>query len=151
MEGLSVCLLSGTDSAYLYVLYGEEGFLPKATHASNFGTAGFLISTAAYAVLYRRLHLIGLLAATVISGMAGLWCALFLQKEPQNENRAVRLPIRSLLKPPFKDRRTWLLVIMLSMFCAAWLLVNFFYAEKLLIGGALTYGRWYLSDRKTRS
>lgn len=68
VEGISACLSSGTASAYLYALYGESDYLPKAAHAANFGTAGFLLSTAAYALLYRYFRLTGLLAATVLAG-----------------------------------------------------------------------------------
>ena len=59
MEGISACLSSGTASAYLYALYGESDYLPKAAHAANLGTAGFLLSTA------------GLPSATVLAGAAG--------------------------------------------------------------------------------
>lgn len=58
-------------SAYLYALYGESDYLPKAAHAANLGTAGFLLSTAAYALLYRYFGLTGLLSATVLAGAAG--------------------------------------------------------------------------------
>ena len=70
VEGISACLSSGTASAYLYALYGESDYLPKAAHAANLGTAGFL-STAAYALLYRYFGLTGLLAAAVLAGAAG--------------------------------------------------------------------------------
>lgn len=71
MEGISACLSSGTASAYLYALYGESDYLPKAAHAANLGTAGFLLSTAAYALLYRYFGLTGLLSATVLARAAG--------------------------------------------------------------------------------
>ena len=83
VEGISACLSSGTASAYLYALYGESDYLPKAAHAANFGTAGFLLSTAAYALLYRYFRLTGLLAATVLAGAAGFACSLFLRREPR--------------------------------------------------------------------
>lgn len=67
VEGAAACLSSGTDSAYLYAVYGRENYLAKTAHAANFGTAGFLISTAGYAVLYQIFGLTGLLTATVVS------------------------------------------------------------------------------------
>ena len=39
VEGIAVCFTSGTGSAYLYALYGENGYLAKTAHAGNFGTA----------------------------------------------------------------------------------------------------------------
>lgn len=133
VEGISACLSSGTASAYLYALYGESDYLPKAAHAANFGTAGFLLSTAAYALLYRYFGLTGLLAATVLAGAAGLVCSLFLRREPRAavpEHRG-QSTMWGQLGKIFRDRQALLLTALLSMFSVAWLLVNFFYAEKL--------------------
>ena len=55
IEGISACLSSGTGSAYLYAAYGKGDYLPKTAHAANFGTAGFLLSTASYALIYTAL------------------------------------------------------------------------------------------------
>ena len=133
VEGISACLSSGTASAYLYALYGESDYLPKAAHAANFGTAGFLLSTAAYALLYRYFGLTGLLAATVLAGAAGLVCSLFLRREPRAavpEHRS-QSTMWGQLGKIFRNRQALLLTALLSMFSVAWLLVNFFYAEKL--------------------
>lgn len=133
VEGISACLSSGTASAYLYALYGESDYLPKAAHAAKFGTAGFLLSTAAYALLYRYFGLTGLLAATVLAGAAGLVCSLFLRREPRAavpEHRS-QSTMWGQLGKIFRDRQALLLTALLSMFSVAWLLVNFFYAEKL--------------------
>lgn len=133
VEGISACLSSGTASAYLYALYGESDYLPKAAHAANFGTAGFLLSTEAYALLYRYFGLTGLLAATVLAGAAGLVCSLFLRREPRAavpEHRS-QSTMWGQLGKIFRDRQALLLTALLSMFSVAWLLVNFFYAEKL--------------------
>ncbi len=133
VEGISACLSSGTASAYLYALYGESDYLPKAAHAANFGTAGFLLSTAAYALLYRYFRLTGLLAATVLAGAAGFACSLFLRREPRAavpEHRS-QSTMWGQLGKIFRNRQALLLTALLSMFSVAWLLVNFFYAEKL--------------------
>ena len=133
VEGISACLSSGTASSYLYAMYGESDYLPKAAHAANFGTAGFLLSTAAYALLYRYFGLTGLLAATVLAGAAGFVCFLFLRREPRAavpEHRG-QSTMWGQLGKIFRDRQALLLTALLSMFSVAWLLVNFFYAEKL--------------------
>ena len=132
VEGVAACLSSGTDSAYLYAVYGRENYLAKTAHAANFGTAGFLISTAAYAVLYQAFGLTGLLTATVISGAAGLFCSFLLRQEPRQE---VPVPQQGSmwkrLRVIFGSRQALLFTGLLSAFSVAWLLVNFFYAEKL--------------------
>lgn len=133
IEGVSACLSSGTSSAYLYALCGEKNYLPRTTHAANLGTAGFLLSTASYALIYRRFSLKGLLIATVLSGAAGLVCALLLRQEPQTAEVKARAkkPLPSQLRLLWRNRRARLFTLLLSLFSISWLLVNFFYAEVL--------------------
>ena len=66
VEGIAACFTSGTGSAYLYNLYGENGYLVKTAHAENFGIAGFIISTVAYAGIYKISGMEGLLITTVV-------------------------------------------------------------------------------------
>lgn len=135
-EGLSACLSSGTDSAYLYALWGEEGYLPRAARAANCGTAGFLLSTACCALLYRAFGLTGLLLASVLSGVGGLLCALLLRREGKTAPASREgPPLRAQLGRILRDRRALLFTALLSAFSVAWLLVNFFYAEKLQLCG----------------
>lgn len=133
IEGVSVCLSSGTGSAYLYITCGKEAYLPKAAHAANFGTAGFLLSTASYAVLYHYFDLEGLLIATVFSGTVGFICALFLRRDSHGGTTKADMAKTSLarLGKLLRDRRTRQFTTLLSLFSVAWLLVNFFYAEIL--------------------
>ena len=83
VEGTAFCFASGTSSAYLYELHGEEGYLAKSTRAGNFSTAGFIISTLSYVLIYDSLGLQGLLAATVISGAICFTLSFFTEREPQ--------------------------------------------------------------------
>ena len=133
IEGISACLSSGTGSAYLYATCGKENYLPKTAHAANFGTAGFLISTVSYAVIYHRFDLKGLLIATVFSGAAGFACTLFLHREPHGGAAKAHAektgPAQLLLL--LRDRRARRFTVLMSLVSVAWLLVNFFYAEIL--------------------
>ena len=134
IEGISACLSSGTGSAYLYSVCDADGYLPKSAHAANFGTAGFLLSTAGYALIYHRFDLAGLLIATVLSGLAGSVCALFLQRDIHNSAEKSRTAKAGLshLRLLLRDRRARQFTLLLSLFSVAWLLVNFFYAEILV-------------------
>ena len=133
VEGVSACLSSGTGSAYLYARCGEAGYLSKTAHAANFGTAGFLLSTAGYAAIYHAFDLTGLLIATVLSGAAGLLCAILLPREPRGAVTRARTEKVGLkqLRLLLHDRRARQFTALLSIFSMAWLLVNFFYAELL--------------------
>lgn len=129
VEGIAACFTSGTGSAYLYDLYGENGYLAKTAHAGNFGTAGFIISTVAYAGIYKISGMKGLLITTVVANVAAVICSFFLRSEISKTVIADRKEVQILTV--FKNKKAFLFVISLAIFSIAWLLINFFYVEKL--------------------
>lgn len=129
VEGIAACFASGTGSAYLYALYGENGYLAKTAHAGNFGTAGFIISTVAYAGIYKISGMEGLLITTVVMDIIAVVCSFFLRSESSKAVIADRKEVQILAI--FKNKKAFLFVISLAIFSIAWLLINFFYVEKL--------------------
>lgn len=129
VEGIAVCFTSGTGSAYLYALYGENGYLAKTAHAGNFGTAGFIISTVAYAGIYKISGMEGLLITTVVMNIIAVVCSFYLRSESSKTVIADRKEVQILAV--FKNKKAFLFVISLAIFSIAWLLINFFYVEKL--------------------
>lgn len=129
VEGTATCFTSGTGSAYLYDLYGENGYLVKTAHAENFGTAGFIISTVAYAGIYKISSMEGLLITTVVMDIIAVVCSFFLRSESSKAVIADRKEVQILAI--FKNKKAFLFVISLAIFSIAWLLINFFYVEKL--------------------
>lgn len=129
VEGTAACFTSGTGSAYLYDLYGENGYLAKTAHAGNFGTAGFIISTVAYAGIYKISGMEGLLITTVVMDIIAVVCSFFLRSESSKTVIADRKEVQILAV--FKNKKAFLFVISLAIFSIAWLLINFFYVEKL--------------------
>lgn len=129
VEGIAACFASGTGSAYLYALYGENGYLAKTAHAGNFGTAGFIISTVAYAGIYKISGMEGLLITTVVMDIIAVVCSFFLRSESSKAVIADRKEVQILAV--FKNKKAFLFVISLAIFSIAWLLINFFYVEKL--------------------
>jgi len=129
VEGIAACFTSGTGSAYLYALYGENGYLAKTAHAGNFGTAGFIISTVAYAGIYKISGMEGLLIITVVMDIIAVVCSFFLRSESSKAVIADRKEVQILAV--FKNKKAFLFVISLAIFSIAWLLINFFYVEKL--------------------
>ena len=137
VEGIAVCFTSGTGNAYLYNLYGEEGYLAKTAHAGNFGTAGFIISTVVYAGIYKVSGVTGLLVATITANLGAAAMAFFLRREEkqkacgkEKEKGSVGKSL-SILRHP----KAILFVAALSIFSIAWLLINFFYVEKMAACG----------------
>lgn len=129
VEGIAACFTSGTGSAYLYALYGENGYLAKTAHAGNFGTAGFIISTVAYAGIYKISGMEGLLITTVVTNIIAVVCSFFLRSESSKTVIADRKEVQILAV--FKNKKAFLFVISLAIFSIAWLMINFFYVEKL--------------------
>ena len=129
VEGIAACFTSGTGSAYLYNLYGENGYLAKTAHAGNFGTAGFIISTVAYAGIYKISGMEGLLITTVVMYIIAVVCSFFLRSESSKTIIADRKEVQILAV--FKNKKAFLFVISLAIFSIAWLLINFFYVVKL--------------------
>lgn len=129
VEGIAACFTSGTGSAYLYDLYGENGYLVKTAHAENFGTAGFIISTVAYAGIYKISGMEGLLITTVVMDIIAVVCSFFLRSESSKTVIADRKEVQILAV--FKNKKAFLFVISLAIFSIAWLLINFFYVVKL--------------------
>ena len=129
VEGIAACFTSGTGSAYLYALYGENGYLAKTAHAGNFGTAGFIISTVAYAGIYKISGMEGLLITTVVMDIIAVVCSFFLRSESSKAVIADRKEVQIL--SIFKNKKAFLFVISLAIFSIAWLLINFFYVVKL--------------------
>lgn len=129
VEGIAACFTSGTGSAYLYALYGENGYLAKTAHAGNFGTAGFIISTVAYAEIYKISGMEGLLITTVVMNIIAVVCSFYLRSESSKTVIADRKEVQILAV--FKNKKAFLFVISLAIFSIAWLLINFFYVEKL--------------------
>ena len=129
VEGTATCFTSGTGSAYLYDLYGENGYLAKTAHAGNFGTAGFIISTVAYAGIYKISGMEGLLITTVVMDIIAVVCSFFLRSESSKTVIADRKEVQILAV--FKNKKAFLFVISLAIFSIAWLLINFFYVVKL--------------------
>ena len=129
VEGIAACFTFGTGSAYLYALYGENGYLAKTAHAGNFGTAGFIISTVAYAGIYKISGMEGLLITTVVMDVIAVVCSFYLRSESSKTIIADRKEVQILAV--FKNKKAFLFVISLAIFSIAWLLINFFYVVKL--------------------
>ena len=129
VEGIAACFTSGTGSAYLYALYGENGYLAKTAHAGNFGTAGFIISTVAYAGIYKISGMEGLLITTVVMNIIAVVCSFYLRSESSKTVIADRKEVQILAI--FKNKKAFLFVISLAIFSIAWHLINFFYVVKL--------------------
>ncbi|MDE6917274.1 MAG: MFS transporter [Lachnospiraceae bacterium] len=136
VEGLAACFLSGTQEAYIYSVYEGSRCPVKMARVSNFGTAGFIVSTLLYAAIYQMGAIPALIAATIAASAAGIPCAAGVEREPYaampTENRTRG---RAGMLAVFADARMILMVLLGAGFSVAFLLINFFYVDKLLACG----------------
>ena len=139
VEGIAACFSSGTQSSYLYEFYSEDEYAMKMAHVSNFGTAGFIISTCLYAVLYKFTGLEGLLGCTIATSMCGLLATFTLKKEDRTvkheENDKFNKIHTETIKSIICNPLTLIIMISFSIVSIVYIMINFFYVEKLQLIG----------------
>lgn len=134
IEGIACCFASGTQSAYLYTTMDEDEFVVKTARVSNCGTAGFIISTISYAGMYSLWGLKGLLIATIVSSGIGILASFRIKKENSISKLEASSPEPMPLRAFFGticNGKTLILVIVLSCISIGFVLINFFYVDKL--------------------
>lgn len=135
MEGIGGCLSSGTCEAYIYSTYGETAFARKSAHSANYGTIGFIISTITYVFIYQYFDMDGLLISTIVSGILSVLFAIGLdecnEKSPcETSGKNPSLDTGNIMAL-FKNNDSRSIMLTLSIFSVIWILINFFYVEKL--------------------
>lgn len=135
MEGIGGCLSSGTCEAYIYSTYGETAFAKKSAHSANYGTIGFIISTITYVFIYQYFDMDGLLTSTIVSGILAVLFAIGLdecnEKSPCETGDKNHSPDISKIMELFKNHNSRSIMLILSIFSVIWILINFFYVDKL--------------------
>ena len=150
IEAFSCCFLSGTTDAYLYERCkqtGDEGkFVTETAKANAWGTAGFLVSTMGYYVLYSFTNLNGLVVATELATLVSIVAVLSMPETLRQTDKITRNPEGSkqtskmlkLTKRLNNSRFTnilWVLIILDTVVGVVGLIINFLYAEKLSWSG----------------
>lgn len=134
-EGFAACFLSGTQDAYIYSVYKGDRYAVKTAHVSNWGTAGFIASTLLYAVFYHFGGIRMLIIATVTACGAGIGCVAGIRREPEAGKPEAAKDSTAGMVTVFADVRMILMVFLAAGFSLGFLLVNFFYVDKLLACG----------------
>lgn len=134
-EGLASCFSSGTQSAYIYSVEPRDTFVSKTAHVANCGTAGFVISTITYVFIYKFYGISGLLVATILANLAAAGTSFGLKREvsgntDKKENCAIAGNHRT-FKSVCNIKTVWIIIFLASI-NIAYVLINFFYVEKLI-------------------
>lgn len=135
IEGFAACFLSGTQDAYIYSIYRGDRYAVKMAHAANFGTAGFIASTVLYVALYHFGGISAPIVATMAACGMGIPCVAGIERETAvKDSRAQKGSIKEVLAV-FADMRMIWMVLLASALSLGFLLINFFYVDKLLACG----------------
>lgn len=135
MEGAAACFLSGTQDAYIYSVYKGERYAVKMAHVANFGTAGFIVSTMLYAVFYYFGGIRTLIGATVIACGLGIPCVVGIRREPEAEKTKAAKSNCTEVVSAFAAVQMIFMVFLAAVFSLGFLLINFFYVNKLQMCG----------------
>jgi MFS family permease len=138
IEALASCFMSGTGEAYLYELCkkdssAESSFAEENAKAGAWGTAGFILSTVAYAGLYHVTGLNGLVIATEVATLVSIAACLCMPEVSTSEDSGfAHNPGASQMILSKKDKGfLFQLLVLNSMLSLSALVVNFLYVEKL--------------------
>lgn len=137
IEGFAACFLSGTQDAYIYSIYRDDRYAVKLAHVANFGTAGFIASTVLYVALYHFGGIGALIVATTAACGMGIPCVAGIERETAGENGCTQKSSIRIIKVlgVFADTRMICMVLLASALSLGFLLINFFYVDKLLACG----------------
>ncbi len=141
VEGFAACFLSGTQDAYIYSVYQNERYAVKMARVANFGTAGFIVSTMFYVVLYHFWGICALIIATLVACGTGILSVAGIAREPvakpdmEQENGGIEGSVHEGIVAVFMNLRMVFMVLLASGFTLAFLLINFFYVDKLILCG----------------
>lgn len=129
IEGIAIGFSSGTMSAYLYQQYDSEEYVIKNARIGNCGTAGFIVSAVTYAGLYHFFGIVGLMVATVISASMGLLASFGIEKEKHLKEKEIT---EKKIKKFAINLENITISVILVCVSISFLLINFFYVDKLL-------------------
>lgn len=130
IEGISACFMSGTKNAYLYSNCEESEYASLLAKVTNFGTAGFIISTITYVFLYNIGGIEALLVATIIACALAIPFTFILAKEEEIQSKEKSIKIRT--SDFFKDRVVVAVVLFTAVLSICGLVINFFYVDRLI-------------------
>lgn len=134
LEGIAFCFQSGTDSAYLYSVSGDENYAKERAESTNWGTGGFILSTIFYALIFHYGGLLGLVVATVITTLSGTMFAVLL---PQVNVKGQKAEAKNKHTYRFQfSKENVSLMLISGALSLGWLEINYFYVDKLVSTGS---------------
>lgn len=133
LEGIAFCFQSGTDSAYLYSVSGDDNYAKERAESTNWGTGGFILSTIFYALIFHYGGLLWLVVATVITTFGGTVFAVLLPQVNVKERKAETRNKHTYRFQVSKENVSLMLIS--GALSLGWLEINYFYVDKFVSTG----------------
>lgn len=135
LEGIAFALNSGTISAYIYDLFGNDNYGKNISKFYNFGTIAFILSTVLFPVINSKFNIKALIIATVIANLISFIISIYLPNLEDKEYEVEKIDLIQNLKRLVKDKSFRGVILIVSIINLSFLLVNFFYVQILIENG----------------
>lgn len=135
LEGIAFALNSGTVSAYIYNLFGDDNYGNNISKFYNFGTVAFILSTVLFPFINSKFDIRALIVATIIANAISFLISIFLPESEDKNYEIENLNLVSNLKMLVKNYKFRRIILIVSIINLSFLLVNFFYVQILIENG----------------
>ena len=131
LEGIAFALNSGTISAYIYKLFGDDNYSNNISKFYNWGTIAFIISTVMFPFINSRWNINALIWVTIIANVI----SIFISDTDNSSENEEQFDLSKTLKLLVHDKTFRVIVLIVSLFNLSFLLINFFYVKVIIDNG----------------
>lgn len=132
LEGIAFALNSGTISAYIYKLFGDDNYSNNISKFYNWGTIAFIVSTVMFPFINSRWNINALIWVTIIANVIATVISIFIPDTDNSSDNEEQFNLSKTLKLLVHDKTFRVIV---SLFNLSFLLINFFYVKVIIDNG----------------
>lgn len=135
LEGIAFALNSGTISAYIYKLFGDDNYSNNISKFYNWGTIAFIVSTVMFPFINSRWNINALIWVTIIANAIATMISIFIPDTDNSIENEEQFNLSKTLKLLVHDKTFRVIVLIVSLFNLSFLLINFFYVKVIIDNG----------------
>ena len=135
LEGIAFALNSGTISAYIYKLFGDDNYSNNISKFYNWGTIAFIVSTVMFPFINSRWNINALIWVTIIANVIATVISIFIPDTDNSVETEEQFDLSKTLKLLVHDKTFRVIVLIVSLFNLSFLLINFFYVKVIIDNG----------------
>ena len=135
LEGIAFALNSGTISAYIYKLFGDDNYSNNISKFYNWGTIAFIVSTVIFPFINSKWNINTLIWVTIIANTIATVISIFIPNTNNSSENQEQFDLSKTLKLLVHDKTFRIIVLIVSLFNLSFLLINFFYVKVIIDSG----------------